>query len=57
VETLHEIDIAHRAQAIGLGIREYRMAPGLNDAPRFIGALGRLARACLTHPAVVAARL
>jgi ferrochelatase len=47
VETLHEIDIEHRAQALGLGIREYRMVPGLNDAPRFIGVLGSLVRAHL----------
>ena len=54
VETLHEIDIEHRAQAIGLGIQEYRMVPGLNDAPRFIGVLGRLVRARITQPSVVA---
>ena len=45
VETLHEIDIEHRAQALRLGIREFRMVPGLNNAPRFIGLLGRLVRA------------
>ncbi len=45
VETLHEIDIEHRAQALQLGIREFRMVPGLNNAPRFIGLLGRLVRA------------
>jgi ferrochelatase len=49
VETLHEIDIEHRAQALGLGIRDYRMVPGLNDAPRFIGVLGRLVRARVTQ--------
>jgi ferrochelatase len=53
VETLHEIDIEHRAQALGLGIREYRMVPGLNDAPRFIGVLGKLVRACVAPPSVV----
>jgi protoporphyrin/coproporphyrin ferrochelatase len=42
VETLHEIAIEHRAQAEGLGIRDYRMMPGLNAAPRFIGALAKL---------------
>jgi ferrochelatase len=56
VETLHEIDIEHRAQALGLGIQDYRMVPGLNDAPRFIAALGGLVRACVTQPAVVALR-
>jgi protoporphyrin/coproporphyrin ferrochelatase len=49
VETLHEIDIEHRAQALALGIQEYRMVPGLNDAPRFIGVLGRLVRARVTQ--------
>ena len=33
VETLHEIDIEHREQAERLGIREFRLMPGLNDAP------------------------
>jgi ferrochelatase len=47
VETLHEIDIEHRAQAVASGIREYRMVPGLNDAPRFIGVLGNLVRQCM----------
>jgi ferrochelatase len=50
VETLHEIDIEHRAQALELGIQEYRMVPGLNDAPRFIGVLAKLVRAALPQP-------
>jgi ferrochelatase len=48
VETLHEIDIEHRAEAMALGIREFRMVPGLNDAPGFIGVLGKLVRAYVT---------
>jgi ferrochelatase len=44
VETLHEIDIEHRAQAHGLGITNYRMMPGLNDSPLFIRALAELVR-------------
>jgi ferrochelatase len=56
VETLHEIDIEHRAQALGLGIQDYRMVPGLNDAPRFIAALAGLVRASVTQSAVVALR-
>lgn len=44
VETLHEIDIEHRAQAERLGITEFRLMPGLNDAPRFIAALANLVR-------------
>jgi ferrochelatase len=47
VETLHEIDREHRAQAAGLGITDYRMAPGLNDAPAFIGALADMVRAAV----------
>jgi ferrochelatase len=44
VETLHEIDIEHRAQALTLGISNYRMVPGLNDSPEFISALAGLVR-------------
>jgi ferrochelatase len=43
VETLHEIDIEHREQARSLGIPNYRLVPGLNDSPRFIQALAKLA--------------
>ena len=53
VETLHEIDIEHRAQALALGIPEYHMVPGLNDAPRFIGVLGELVRWCVSQRSVV----
>lgn len=44
VETLHEIDIEHREQARTLGITDFRMVPGLNDSPAFIGALAGLVR-------------
>ncbi|SPF47064.1 Ferrochelatase [Candidatus Sulfopaludibacter sp. SbA4] len=44
VETLHEIEIEHRAQARGLGIGDFRMVPGLNDSPAFIEALAGLVR-------------
>jgi ferrochelatase len=44
VETLHEIDIEHREQALGLGIEDYRMTPGLNDSATFIQALAGLVR-------------
>ena len=47
VETLHEIAIEHREQAHGLGIEDFRMAPGLNDSPRFIAALAGLVRRSL----------
>jgi ferrochelatase len=54
VETLHEIDIEHRAEALGLGIREFRMVPGLNDAPQFIAVLGKLVRQLMTQPSAAA---
>lgn len=44
VETLHEIEIEHCRQAHSQGIEEFRMMPGLNDAPAFIAALGKLVR-------------
>jgi ferrochelatase len=57
VETLHEIDIEHRAQAVHLGISDFRMVPGLNDNPRFIRALSELVRARVTHSAAATARV
>lgn len=50
VETLHEIDIEHREQALKLGIKDYRMMPGLNDSPEFIAALAGLVRARVGAP-------
>jgi ferrochelatase len=50
VETLHEIDIEHREQAVKLGIANYRMVPGLNDSPAFIAALSGLVRARVAVP-------
>jgi ferrochelatase len=44
VETLGEIDHEARELAGALGIRGFRMTPGLNDSPRFIGALAELVR-------------
>ena len=55
VETLHEIDIEHRKQAVRLGIEDYRMMPGLNDAPAFIAALAGLVRAKVGAPESVSA--
>ena len=52
VETLHEIDIEHRAQARELGIEQYCMVPGLNDSPAFIEALAELVLARVAPPAL-----
>ena len=56
VETLHEIAIEHRAQAEKLGIRQYRMMPGLNDSPLFIAALANLVRRQVGRGLVAARR-
>ena len=42
VETLGEIDHEARAEATKLGIKRFEMMSGLNDSPRFIGALAQL---------------
>jgi protoporphyrin/coproporphyrin ferrochelatase len=47
VETLHEIGIEHRQQAESLGIADFRLMPGLNDAPLFIAALAAQVRRAL----------
>jgi ferrochelatase len=44
VETLHEIGIEHRKLAGDLGIADFRLTVGLNDSPRFIGALAKMVR-------------
>jgi ferrochelatase len=57
VETLSEIDIEAREQAARLGIRRFALMQGLNDSPRFIGALAELVRQALgaAHPTMVPA--
>jgi len=52
IETLHEIDIEHRAEALELGIEQFRMMRGLNDAPAFIEALAGLVRARIARRAM-----
>ncbi len=42
VETLGEIEHEARAEAVSLGIQQFEMTSGLNDSPRFIGALADL---------------
>jgi protoporphyrin/coproporphyrin ferrochelatase len=42
VETLGEIDHEAREEAAELGIRQFEMTSGLNDSPKFIGALASL---------------
>jgi ferrochelatase len=47
VETLNEIDLEARKEAMDLGIDHFEMMPGLNDSPRFIQALSELVLAAV----------
>jgi ferrochelatase len=42
IETLHEINIETRAEAEGLGVKQFVMMPALNDHPHFIACLSDL---------------
>jgi ferrochelatase len=42
IETLHEINIQARAQAINLGVQQFEMMPAVGDSPTFISALADL---------------
>jgi protoporphyrin/coproporphyrin ferrochelatase len=44
VETLGEVDHEARGEARRLGIGQFEMSAGLNDAPKFIQALGQIVR-------------
>ena len=44
IETLSEIDMEVRKEALQAGVRQFEMMPGLNDSPRFISALADLVR-------------
>ena len=39
IETLHEINIEAREEALALGVEQFEMMPALGDSPRFIDAL------------------
>jgi ferrochelatase len=47
IETLHEINIEARKEALALGVEQFEMMPALGDSPRFIGALADLVRTAL----------
>lgn len=42
IETLHEINIEAREEALKLGVTQFEMMPAVGDSPRFIGALADL---------------
>ena len=44
VETLSEINIEAREEALQHGVKRFEMTAGLNDQPHFIGALASLVR-------------
>ncbi|HVO80818.1 MAG TPA: ferrochelatase [Terriglobales bacterium] len=50
VETLGEIDHEARELAATLGIQRFEMTEGLNDSPRFIGALAELVLGAVPCP-------
>jgi len=50
IETLHEINIQARAEALALGIRQFEMVPALNDSPLFIAALADVVLRAVSAP-------
>jgi len=49
IETLHEIDIEAREDALKLGILQFEMMPALNSSPLFIECLADLVRRSVSH--------
>ena len=47
IETLHEINIEARQEALQLGIEKFAMMPAVGDSPRFIAALADLVRSAV----------
>ncbi len=47
IETLHEINIEAREDALAAGVEQFEMMPALGDAPDFISALASLVRSAL----------
>jgi len=47
IETLHEINIEARAEALKLGIAKFEMMPAVGDSPQFVAALADLVRSAV----------
>jgi ferrochelatase len=47
IETLHEINIETREEAIAHGVEQFEMVPAVGDSPCFISALADLVRAAV----------
>jgi ferrochelatase len=56
IETLHEINIEAREQAVAAGVEQFEMVPAVGDSPRFIQALADLVRSAVHANASAAAR-
>jgi len=51
IETLHEINMEARAEALAAGIEQFEMMPAVGDSPAFIEALASLVRSALAGAA------
>jgi ferrochelatase len=49
IETLHEINIEAREEALAAGIKQFEMVPSVGESPRFIGALADLVRTAVNR--------
>ena len=55
IETLHEINIETREEAVAVGMEQFDMVPSVGDSPRFISALAEMVRVALSAPKTVSA--
>ena len=56
IETLHEINIEAREEAMAAGIERFEMMPAVGESARFIAALGSLVRAAMVCEEKVSVR-
>jgi ferrochelatase len=56
IETLHEINIEAREEALAAGVEQFEMVPAVGDSPRFIGALADLIRSAVNANSPAAVR-
>jgi ferrochelatase len=48
IETLHEINIEAREEAMAAGIEQFEMMPAVGESAAFIAALGALVRTAMS---------
>ncbi len=51
IETLYEINIETRQEAVAAGVQQFEMVPAVGDSPRFISALADVVRSALQDSA------